>query len=108
MAKATVLIGCKLPHGLVLRLKDTKVTIDGMNKSKIVGATHITTEVDAEFWTAWKAAHKDFQPLKSLSIFEATGVRDAEDKAKELEKKKTGFEPLKKDAGGVKPADAKA
>lgn len=108
MAKAKVIIGCRLPHGLVLQHKGVKVTLDGMNKSQIIGANHITTEVDADFWEAWKAEHtkgKGFQPLKTNAIFEAGGVREAQDKAKELTKEKTGFERLAKDAPGIKPAN---
>lgn len=105
MAKGTVVIGCKLPHGLVLSHKGVKVTLEGMNKSKIIGATYVTNMVDAEFWAAWKLENKDFQPLKSNSIFEASGVRVAEDKAKELVKEKTGFEPMPKEVPGIKPAD---
>lgn len=104
MAKGTVVIGCKLPHGLVLTHKGVKVILEGLNKSRIIGANYVTNQVDAEFWAAWKLENKDFEPLKSNAIFEASGVREAEDKAKELEKEKTGFEPMPKEVPGIKTA----
>ena len=110
MAKnKTVLIGCRLPNGLILHHPlepDVKVTLAGLNSSKIIGATHVTTEVDQEFWETWLMVHKGkFQPLESGAIFEASNEASAKDIAKDLEKEKTGFEPMSKEAAGVKPAD---
>lgn len=106
-----ILIGCRLPHGLTISHPNpaikTKVTIAGMNTSKVIGSTHVTTEVDADFWEAWKTVYSDFAPLKNGSIFDARSVTDAAAKAKDLRKEKTGFEPMAKDAGGVKPSDKK-
>lgn len=105
---AKILIGCRLPNGLILQHPESKakVTIAGLHSSKIIGAKHITTEVDAEFWAAWKAAYaSDFKPLKTGAIFEAASASAAESKAKELEKEKTGFEPMAKEALGVKPSE---
>jgi hypothetical protein len=110
MAGKTIVIGCKLPNGIVLfhpMNRDNAVEIQGINKSLIKGATYMTTTVDADFWADWKAAHTDFQPYKSQAIFEAGGLREADDKAKELSSVKTGFEPVKKDDLNVKPADSK-
>ena len=104
---AKILIGCRLPSGLVLQLPESekKVTLAGLHSSKIIGATHITTEVDADFWEKWKSLHKGYQPLKTGAIFEASSAGQAEAKGKELAKEKTGFEPLKKDAKGITPAE---
>jgi hypothetical protein len=98
MAK-TILIGCRLPNGLVLQVgkNPNRVTIDGVNKSNIIGANFMTTEVDESFWLAWKAENSDFKPLKSGAIFEASSPREATDKAKELKGEKTGFEQIDKD-----------
>ena len=103
-----VTIGCRLPHGLVIHhpLKpEHKVELAGINKAVIIGATHVTTEVDGEFWDAWKLAHKDFAPLKSGAIFEAKSESEAKAVARELVKEKTGFEPMPQEGAGVKPAD---
>lgn len=108
MAKI-IIVGCRLPHGLMIHNPldpEQKVTLNGLNKTKIIGATYATTEVDAEFWETWKAAHEgSFAPLDSGAIFEARSATEAADKAKELVKEKTGLEPLAPDANGVKPVD---
>ena len=106
----TVIVGCRLPHGLIienpLNLAE-KATLRGLNSTLIIGATHATTEIDADLWAAWKAVHSKHPAVTSGAIFEAGNQRDAEAKAKELAKEKTGFEPMPQSAEGVKPADAK-
>lgn len=103
---AKILIGCRLPHGLTLTHPTSKktVTIDGLNKLKVIGSTHAVTEVDADFWATWKTVYSDYKPLKNGSLFEARGVREADDKGKELAAEKTGFEPMAQDTAGVKKA----
>ena len=103
----SIIIGCRLPHGITLsHPKNPKqlVTLNGLNKSLIIGATHATTEVDSSFWAAWKAATTDFTPYKSNAIFEASSVKDANALAKELAKEKTGFEPREQTAPGIEKA----
>lgn len=102
-----VIIGCKLPNGLTLihpAQPHERVTLAGLHSSKIIGATHVTTEVDQDFWDTFKAAHKDYAPLKSGAIFEARNETEALAKAKELKKQKTGFEAMEPESAGVKPA----
>jgi len=105
---AKIIVGCRLPHGIILNHplnpEDT-VELNGLNKVVIVGADHATTEVDEDFWGIWKTAHKDFQPLKSGAIFEAKNVAEAKGKGKELKAEKTGFEKVEQTAMGVKKAD---
>lgn len=106
MAK-TVLIGCKLPHGLIITSPlnpNHKVKILGLRDSKIIGATFIVTPVDEEFWEIWKSSYMDFQPLKSGAIFEARTQDEADGKGKDLTTVKTGLERLSPTAHGVKPA----
>jgi hypothetical protein len=108
MAGKIIYIGCKLPHGIILEHPiDTnkKIELTGLNKIKIIGSTHSVTEVDADFWEQWIAAHKEFGPLKSGAIFVAKTATDLDAVAKEFEKRKTGFEPMQQNANGVKPAD---
>lgn len=108
MAGKTIVIGCKLPNGIVLfhpMDRSKFVEIQGLNRSKVIGATYMTTLVDGDFWNDWKAVHTDFQPFTSQAIFEASGLREAEDKARELVGVKTGLEPLKKTDLNVTPAD---
>lgn len=107
MAKDMVVIGCRLPHGLILEdpADVTKtVTLKGSNASVIIGSTCGMTDIDAEFWGRWKAHHKDFPALKNGAIFEAKTHGEAKTVAKEVEKEKTGFEPMPQEAEGVKPA----
>lgn len=102
-----VIIGSKLPTGLILKHPSdhsVKVTLKGLNSSKIVGATFVTTEVSSDFWAAWEAAHKAFQPLVSGAIFKTKNEAAAGAVAKEYAKRKTGLEPLNPSEGGVKPA----
>ena len=102
----TVLIGCRLPNGLILELPNDPsktVELNGLNKAVIIGADHATTEVDAEFWEAWKAKNSDYAPLLNAAIFEAKDAASAKSKAKEVEKVKTGFEPMPQDGAGVSP-----
>lgn len=111
MAEKTIIVGCRLPNGLTLTLRNpegkitTKVTVKGMNSSVIKGATYTTTPVDSEFWEAWKASHSDYAPLKNGAIFSATTEDQAKFKGtKEYGKVPTGFEPMNPEAHGVKPA----
>lgn len=105
---STVIVGCKLPNGVVLECvgndgKVVKVTLAGVNSSKIIGATHGETVVEADFWASWKKANERFVPFQSGAIFEAKTSKDAAAKAKDTSK--TGLEPLPQEAMGVKPAE---
>lgn len=107
MAGKTVTVGCKLPHGIIIEhpaAPDNKVLLKGLNRVAIIGADYATTEVDGEFWEAWKAKNADFAPLKSGAIFEAKSAADAVAVARELADEKTGFEPMPQNAGEISPA----
>ena len=106
----TVLIGCKLPHGLILDHPldvSKKVELVGLNKAIIIGADCATTPVDGEFWETWKTVHKDHPAIKSGAIFEARTTEEVKAKAKELKEEKTGFEAMPQEAMGVKVVDNK-
>lgn len=107
-APAKVLVGCRLPHGLIIEHPtDQKKTVEikGLNKSRIIGAPYCTTEVDGELWQTWKLFHAEHPAVKSGAIFEAKDGESLEAAAKEVEKEKTGFEQMPQEAAGVKPAD---
>jgi len=107
MSKSVTMVCCKLPHGIVLHHPmdaNNKVTLNGLNKVTIIGAKYVTNAVDTEFWDHWILANADFSAVKSGAIFVAKTVQDAEAIAKETENEKTGFEPMRKDSLGVKPA----
>lgn len=107
---AQVLVGCKLPNGIIIEHPqdpEKKVTLNGLNKVVIIGADHAATAVDGDFWDAWLAANKEFSALVSGAIFVAKDARSLADAAKENAGRETGFEPMKKDgkdkrASGVK------
>lgn len=110
-----VTIGCRLPHGLIVRHPNPEISIEyklnGAFSSKLFKAdgspasSFGITEVDADFWEVWKRAYHDYKPLKNGVIFEAKTPQEAKSKADELVKEKTGFEPVAQDTGGVKKAD---
>ena len=102
---AKILIGCKLPHGIVLthpQKEELSVTLDGLNKSAIIGSTFVQTEVEEEFWNVWKQANKDSKLLSSGALFEAKNQKDLLSASKDTGK--TGFEPLNQDTMGVSAA----
>jgi hypothetical protein len=113
MAKETILIGCRLPNGLVLHHptnRNITVKLAGTYETKMENGLFMpprpysTTAVDAEFWAAWKEAYEGFPPLKTRAVFEARSEQEAESKARNAEKVKTGFEPMGKEVviDGVK------
>lgn len=107
----TVIIGCKLPHGIVIHGQKGPIRLNGMNTSTIVGG-HGMTPVDEDEAAIFFATNKDFAPVKSKAIF-MHGTDKKEDidaMAKELKDEKTGFEGLdpSKPAPGLKPEDGQA
>lgn len=107
----TVIIGCKLPHGIDLKgTAGQKITLNGMNTSLIEGGFGIThvDETEAAFLFA---EYEDFGPFKSHAIFtnNTDKVADVRDIAIDLNDIKTGFEGMDPDkpAPGMKPEDEK-
>ncbi len=105
MAKDVVMVGCRLPNGMVLsHPKDptVKVVLNGQYSPITDSGIYLppkpygVTAVDAEFWEAWKAAYQGFPPLKTRAIFEAKSIAELESKSREMEKEKTGLEPMSK------------
>jgi hypothetical protein len=122
MAKDFVLIGCKLPHGIMLELiteppKDRtlqnrnpaptgpRVTLKGSNTlrtdRRMSQAQHLyaTTRVPKEFWDAWIArpGNKELPFVKNGLVFVATSEADAKALMREHKDLRTGFEPLNQD-----------
>lgn len=105
-----MVIGCKLPQGIILEHpQDTEntVTLNGLNRALIIGADYATTEVDADFWGAWIDSNKDFPAVKSGAIFAAKNIASVASMAKEFEERKTGLEGMVPDdkSNGVVTAD---
>ena len=99
-----ITVGCKLPNGLHIKVADRVVTLNGANSSRIVGGYGLTT-VDKDFYEAWAKEYAAFGQLKDGLIFAQDKPADADAKAKDNAKRKSGLEPLDADkpAPGVKP-----
>lgn len=112
---ANVTVGCKLPHGLVLTLPNSKVrvTLNGANNGTVVGldgkvvrGTCGYTQVDENFIASWLKLYGETTMVKQQMIFVQKNEASAAAKAAELAKEKTGFEavdPAKPGVNGIKP-----
>ena len=101
----TIKIGCTLPHGIILHHNDVTVEIAGANQQtseyfKLLGDFGIT-DVDADFWAAWKKANWAFTAYISGAIYEANDEKSAKAKGKEQATIDTGFKPLDPSSHGV-------
>ena len=105
---ATVIVGCKLPHGIHAELGGKVVTLVGANSSSIIGGFGITREVDKDFIDGWLKAEAKNPIVANGLVFVAGNDREAEKAAAEREKEASGFEGLdqKNPGKGLKPADA--
>lgn len=100
----TVTVGCKLPHGLILELKNNdgdpvRYTLKGANSSRIVGGHGLTEGIDAEFMSQWFKRHARHPAVVNNMIFLHSNPKAAASIAKERRDLVTGFEaidPLKK------------
>ena len=108
MSKENVVVGCKLPNGLVIRLGEQEVTLNGANSSKIVGG-HGLTDVNKDFWSAWLEQHKDFAPVVAGLIFANDNFAKTRDEANEKQDNESGFEGINPDkpGKGIKKASEK-
>jgi hypothetical protein len=133
----TVSVACKLPHGLVLELNDSKmeaptpaaqpvkvyfptgekVTLTGSladhrfagYRGKVVNGFGIT-EVNAEFWAKWLEQNRGFPPLTKGWLFAQPTADRLYGQTKEHVALKTGLEPVDQDhlPPGIQKADAAA
>lgn len=98
---STCVVGCKLPHGLLIELmiggKLERVQLNGNNAKRIIGGYGLTQNVPLEPFQKWMAEHKDFKYVRNKHVFIETTSDRAESMAKELRNEKsarTGMEPL--------------
>ena len=111
MAKKSVFVGCRLPHGLIIEhpMDPTqKVTLKGANQATIVGSDYGVTEVDGDFFEQWIAFNETFPAVTSGSIFVAKSFSDVTVAAKDVEKNETGFEPMSTDGKDKRAAGVNA
>lgn len=97
----TIVVGCKLPHGLRvdLVLSDAgniqQFKLNGANASRIVGGYGLTTGVPREPFERWIKDHAQLPYVRNGSIFIEGNQKRAEDVAKERRSDvKTGLEAI--------------
>lgn len=114
-----IVVGCKLPNGIVLELpgkprvyiKGSAVEIGLPSERRTVqdlrtpailapGGFALTCDVDADFWKAWSTAYADMEVLKKGLLFAMPKQQDAAAHAKDMAKERTGLEPIDPDKMG--------
>lgn len=112
---ATVVIACKLPHGLIMEMgklgnPDYKsVKLNGANGARhgqhvIVTASGFgLTTVDASFWAAWSKKNARLEFMTNGSVFAQDSISNASANADANKSVKTGFEALDPYAPGNVP-----
>lgn len=108
----------KNTDGAYTNVLERRVTINGLQAQRVLeraddkgkpvdmepfpGAASgfgLTFNVDADFWEAWVAQNKDYEPYKRGLIFAHAKVENAKAQAKELGDKKAGIK------SGLEPLD---
>ena len=93
MAGPTVIIGCKLPNGLIIEVAKTRVLLNGSNTSAIAGGYGLTS-VDASFADQFfKERAGDPLIVKGI-IFRQEKEVNAKAQAEDTKTVETGLEPM--------------
>ncbi len=110
VAKSTVVVGCKLPHGLHLDLNGKRVTLAGLNSTEIIGGHGITHGVDKDFFDNWMVLNASHPAVKNEFIFAHEQAASVAAKANDHKKELTGFEGIDPNKPGknIERADVKA
>lgn len=95
----TCIVGCKLPHGIILELKTdagivVRHTLKGMNHRRIVGGYGLTEGIPTDFMMEWLKRNERHPAVANGSIFMHTDGRSAESRAKDGRLIRTGIEPI--------------
>lgn len=93
-SSTTVVMGCKLPNGLIIEHGGHRFTLKGSNAARIVGGYGLTPGVPKDFAEAWLKAHADLSTVKNGLVFIQTTEQNAKAAAKERRDVKSGFEPI--------------
>lgn len=129
-----VMIGCKMPNGIVLNLDKYEVTNKEQGLVRLVeGGAEVTlkgtarafgqpdtsingvayTRVSRDFWDRWLAEHKDFAPLRDGFILVAKTADEQKKIAREREGERGQFprleenDPRTRAIGKIKKFDPK-
>ncbi|EIZ9495688.1 hypothetical protein ACM92Y_002149 [Cronobacter malonaticus] len=105
----TIVVGCKLPNGLVVEQDGYTVTLNGANSSNVVGGYGLTEGVDKDAFEKWMEVHKNQPYVKNELVFAQAKANSAQSKANENASVKSGLEGLPQDkpAPGIEKADGK-
>ncbi|ELY6374873.1 hypothetical protein SNQ68_002487 [Cronobacter sakazakii] len=105
----TIVVGCKLPNGLVVEQDGYTVTLNGSNSSNVVGGYGLTEGVDKNAFEKWLEVHKNQPYVKNELVFAQAKANSAQSKATENASVKSGLEGLPQDkpAPGIEKADGK-
>lgn len=118
----TILVGCKLPHGLNLDLRDAQGNITARvklpgnsgftlpnpdrkfkNPTTVYGDTF--TEVEKDHWDAWLKKHKTHPAVVNGAIYAASQQEDAIVQARNHEDENVGFNKIDPKRFGVSKMD---
>jgi hypothetical protein len=105
MARETVIVGCKLPNGLLLQVGNQTMRVNGRSQYRMPSPTRKDRNTDVkyadgltvlnkDFWDTWVKEHRDYAPVKSGAIYASPSRSDAVAKARDTEEMKVGFEPM--------------
>lgn len=105
----TIVVGCKLPNGLVVEQDGYTVTLNGANSSNVVGGYGLTEGVEKDAFEKWLEVHKNQLYVKNELVFAQAKANSAQSKANENASVKTGLEGLPQDKPmqGIEKADGK-
>jgi hypothetical protein len=86
---ATVTVGCKLPHGLMLDITEEgkagrRFRIKGSNSAGIIGGFGLTPGVPKDLWDAWHKKHEQLEFVRNGLVFAYDKTGDASARAKEV------------------------
>lgn len=95
----TCVVGCKLPHGLKLELRNESGvvqahTLKGANDTRIVGGYGLTDGIPTSFMTTWLERNAKHPAVVNGAIFMHDSVRGAESCAREFRELRTGIEAI--------------
>lgn len=96
----TVVVGCKLPNGLIIEVGSPgednywRVQLKGSNAANIIGGYGITENVDEDNFAKWLKKHAFMPAVKNGLIFVHGTVESARDIALERKDLKHGFEAV--------------
>lgn len=95
----TVIVGCKLPNGIHLDLREhgkplKRVSLRGANAANVIGGYGITENVPEDFFNRWLEVNAEHPAVVNGLIFAQKNFASAKSEANEKRELKHGVEPL--------------